>query len=282
MTTEEMKKYRKKRKIKKIVDMVLDLNEKCTKRFLTVQEIKEINGNVIESGDLDTIFYFMRFCVLADREKLRERIIKSKDPVFSYLTAKYITHYFFSIDAGFTDEVKKFDSRKRFNDFTHSYNYTSAVEYGDALGNPPSDPYYGDKIDRASILDNYFLSYYRQNLLPFDNNKLQKNVIKYGTPILCAKYARDVWDADVEELRNFVMSSNDEEAKRIFTEEVDTKVEEKCPLKDIIDKHNNKEISRKEYKKAIESIRGKIYGSDNDDEYRSQLFKSSAKVKTLK
>ena len=280
-TNAEIIKHRRLRRLGKIVDEIIEINESCADKDITVDDIKQfINKKIVKTEDLSIIYLFMYLCVLADRQTLRKRIVLSRDPVYSYLTAKNIPYYTMT-DSGFATN-RSFKPEDRFEDNDHLYNYAHNTEYGDVIGEEYSNPDYNSTINDTLEAMGFFVDYTTMNVIYFNNIDLQRNVIKNGTPILWAKYARDVHDADVELLREMVMNSDDEEAKRIFTEEVDTMVEEKCPLQDIIDKYNSREISTSEFEKGMKGIRGRIYGGDDDMEYRSQLFKSSAKVKTLK
>lgn len=287
--------FKEYRMLKKTIDEITNINSHCADRYLTVEDINDYNGKIIDPNYnkkatrhkmkasekmLPHVYLNMMLNYLADKPRLRKSIKLSGNPKFSYLIAKNVPYYTMT-DSGFATN-RSFKPEDRFEDNDHLYNYAHNTEYGDVIGEEYSNPDYNSTINDTLEAMGFFVDYTTMNVIYFNNIDLQRNVIKNGTPILWAKYARDVHDADVELLREMVMTSDDEEAKRIFTEEVDTMVEEKCPLQDIIDKYNSREISTSEFEKGMKGIRGRIYGSDDDMEYRSQLFKSSAKVKTLK
>ena len=92
-TNAEIKKYRRLRRLGKIVDEIIRINESCADKDITVDDIKQFNKKIVRTKDLSTIYLIMYLCVLADRQTLRKRIVLSRDPVFSYLTAKNIPYY---------------------------------------------------------------------------------------------------------------------------------------------------------------------------------------------
>ena len=201
-TNAEIKKYRRLRRLGKIVDEIIRINESCADKDITVDDIKQFNKKIVRTKDLSTIYLIMYLCVLADRQTLRKRIVLSRDPVFSYLTAKNIPYYTLT-DSGLTTN-KSFKLEDRFKDNNHLINHAHNTEYDDVIGENNSDPEYNINVRNAIDAKGFFVDYSTTNLSIFNNSDLQRNVINYGAPILWAKYARDVHDANVELLRKWL------------------------------------------------------------------------------